>query len=86
MPFDRLALPLERFASLLVVHLEDQEPVHQARDDVASQRQPGLPILIALPLPARVLQERRVRKDIRRRCPELAEKLLSREQSVASFC
>lgn len=73
-------LPDERFARLLVVR-QDEQTVHQSSHDVGAQGKPGRAIAVALALTPGILQECRVREDIRRR-PELAEELLGREQTV----
>jgi hypothetical protein len=78
-----LELPAETFAGFLVVG-PAQQSVDESGDYVCAERQSRRAIAVALTLASGVLQESRVREDIRRR-PELTEELLGREQTVASF-
>ena len=75
---DRSELPGKAF---LRFHALDsgEQPIHQAGDDVGTQREARREVPAVLTLDSRTLEKRRVRQDIRRRA-ELVEQLLGRVQ------
>ena len=77
---DRRELPGEAFLRFHTLESGEQ-PIHQAGDDVSTQREACRVVPAVLTLDSRTLEKRRVRQDIRRRA-ELVEQLLGRVQDA----